>query len=189
MFRKHFNATTIIAIVALVFAMTGGAFAVTSKGGPSPVASVAKKSKVKVLRGPRGPKGDSGPAGAAGPAGPVGPAGAAGAKGEKGERGEKGEKGEAGAAGPAGQNGQTGFTSVLPKEETETGGWSAFLLRGLRKKGWYRCRSIFRLKGNSKGRMCISRRTPSVPAPPPNQRPNRATCAYTSGITPTNGAK
>jgi len=103
MFRKHFNAGTVVAIVALVFAMTGGAFAVTSKGGSGNASAVAaKKKKAKVLRGPRGPKGatgatgPAGPAGLTGPVGPQGPAGPTGpaGKGEKGEKGDKGDPGE-----------------------------------------------------------------------------------------------
>lgn len=103
MFRKHFNAGTVVAIVALVFAMTGGAFAVTSKGSSQgPVASAAKKKKkAKVLRGPRGPKGATGATGPAGPAGLTGPAGPQGAAGPTGPagKGEKGEKGDSGAPG------------------------------------------------------------------------------------------
>jgi Collagen triple helix repeat (20 copies) len=96
MFCRHFNATTVVAIVALVFAMTGGAFAVTSKGGVSNATAVAAKkkakSKAKVLRGPAGPRGAVGPAGPQGPAGPAGPAG---------------PKGENGAGGAAGKNGES----------------------------------------------------------------------------------
>lgn len=149
MFRKHFNAGTVVAIVALVFAMTGGAFAVTSKGGSQgPVASVSKKKKAKVLRGPRGPKGETGatgPAGLTGPVGPQGPAGPTG-KGEKGDKGDPGTPGESvtiktlgkGQGGCAeggqefsnasgkgsacnGANGTTGFTATLPAGKTEHG--------------------------------------------------------------------
>jgi len=122
MFRRHFNATTVVAIVALVFAMTGGAFAVTSKGGSkSPVASVAKKKKkkAKVLRGPRGPKGATGatgPAGTQGPAGPQGPAGVTGAKGDKGETGLKGDTGEKGDKGEKGDTGEAGMCSQANPE-------------------------------------------------------------------------
>jgi hypothetical protein len=88
--------------VALVFAVTGGAFAATG-GGNSPshatlTASAAKsKAKPKTKAGPRGPAGPAGkngtngtngapgatgPGGPAGPAGGTGPAGGAGANGE-----------------------------------------------------------------------------------------------------------
>jgi len=102
MFRRHFNATTVVAIVALVFAMTGGAFAVSSKGNSkSPVASVAKKKKkkAKVLRGPRGPRGATGATGPAGLTGPVGPAGAAGKNGANGKDGANGTNGTNGKDG------------------------------------------------------------------------------------------
>ena len=156
MFRKHFNAGTVVAIVALVFAMTGGAFAVSSKGNSNgPVASAAKKKKkAKVLRGPRGPKGATGAAGPAGPAGltgPVGPQGPAGptgpaGKGEKGERGEKGEKGTSvtGAALAAGEGGCTaggvsytsasGANSVCNGENGQTG-FTSFLPKGKTEQG------------------------------------------------------
>jgi len=134
MFRKHFNAGTVVAIVALVFAMTGGAFAVSSKGGSQgPVASVAKKKKAKVLRGPRGPRGATGPVGPVGltgPVGPVGPAGAAGKDGLNGKDGLQGPEGKDGPQGPAGPQGAQGPTGepwtaggVLPPGKTETGEW------------------------------------------------------------------
>jgi hypothetical protein len=121
---NRINAATVVAFVALVFAMTGGAFAVSSgQGGSGPRATVAKsKAKAKGKAGPRGPAGKAGPAGPAGPAGATGPAGPAGAKGETGPAGPTGEtgpagpKGETGAAGGAGTNG----TSVTSKE-VETG--------------------------------------------------------------------
>lgn len=88
MLRKHFNATTIIAIVALVFAMTGGAYAVTSKGGGgNAVIAAKKKSKkpaVKGVVGPRGPEGKQGPAGPEGKEGKQGTEGKAGAAGANG---------------------------------------------------------------------------------------------------------
>ncbi len=106
--RRHLNPGTIVAIVALVFAMTGGAFAVTSKGGGSGPTAVAakKKSKAKVLRGPagpRGPEGKQGPAGSEGKQGPAGPQGAAGAKGDTGEKGAPGAPGKNGEPGTDGK--------------------------------------------------------------------------------------
>jgi hypothetical protein len=96
MFRKHFNATTMVAMVALVFAMTGGAFAVSSKGGASHATAAAarQKNKPKLLRGPRGPEGKQGPAG---PAGLSGPASAEGKPGPEGKTGPEGKAGVAGA--------------------------------------------------------------------------------------------
>src|ERR1700760_3375487 len=70
-----------VAIIALIVALSGGAFA-ASHG--------ATASKTKVVKGPRGPKG---PKGDAGPAGPQGPAGAPGAKGDQGIQGIQGTPG------------------------------------------------------------------------------------------------
>jgi hypothetical protein len=66
--RKHLTPGTFIALIALIFAMTGGAFAASSSGGGSgakATASVtrgtsvaaAAKSKAKPKAGPRGPAG------------------------------------------------------------------------------------------------------------------------------------
>jgi Collagen triple helix repeat (20 copies) len=148
--RRHINPTTGIALVALIFALTGGAYAASSHGGSqraqasastgragSNPAVAAKKSKSKGgARGPAGPKGASGPAGPAGstgptgstgPAGatgPAGPTGGVGPQGPQGAQGEKGIQGEPGKNGTNGKNGTTGFTKTLPEKETETGAWA-----------------------------------------------------------------
>jgi hypothetical protein len=120
-----------IAGLALVFAMTGGAYAakkylITSTKQISP--SVLKQLQGKA--GAAGAPGAAGAQGAQGPAGPAGPAGSAGGKGETGPAGAKGEKGATGAAGAAGAKGATGatgttgFTETLPKGKTETGVWA-----------------------------------------------------------------
>lgn len=102
-FRRHLNPGTVLALVALVFAVTGGAYAAGSGGGGAGQGSSSratafvakKKSKKKTSStgkpGPRGPAGPAGPAGAPGAKGETGVAGAAGGKGERGEKGEKGE--------------------------------------------------------------------------------------------------
>jgi hypothetical protein len=129
--RTRINATTIVAIFALVFAMTGGAYAakkylITSTKQISP--SVLKSLQGKA--GAAGAPGAAGAQGAQGPAGPVGAAGAGGAKGETGPAGAKGEKGATGAAGApgakgaTGASGATGFTETLPSGKTETGTWA-----------------------------------------------------------------
>jgi hypothetical protein len=123
--RIRFTPATVIAGLALVFAMTGGAYAakkylITSTKQISP-------SVLKQLRGKAGPAGAPGSAGAqgqAGPAGPAGPAGSGGARGETGPAGAKGEKGATGAAGAKGATGATGFTETLPTGKTETGTWA-----------------------------------------------------------------
>jgi hypothetical protein len=113
--KAHFTPSTFIAVLALIFALTGASFAATG-GGPSHAtltASAAKsKSKPKAKAGPRGPAGPKGATGATGPAGangPAGPQGSGGAQGPQGPAGTNGEKGEKGAAGTAG-------TSVASKE-------------------------------------------------------------------------
>jgi hypothetical protein len=147
--RKHLTPATVLALVALVFAVTGGAFAASGSGGSSPVkasastgrtasfvAAVAatKKKKPTSLRGPAGPRG------ATGATGPAGPAGAAGAKGEnggsggtgpQGPQGPEGKEGKEGAKGKEGKDGPTGPTgapwtpnNVLPEKATETGAWA-----------------------------------------------------------------
>lgn len=111
--RRRFTYANVAATFALVFAMTGGAFAaghylITSPKQISP-------KVLKALKGASGAPGAPGAAGAAGPAGPQGPGGPQGPKGEPGPKGEAGAKGE---------NGQTGFTETLPTGKTETGDWN-----------------------------------------------------------------
>jgi Collagen triple helix repeat (20 copies) len=132
--KNRFGVPGLLAVIALVFAMIGGAYAANDNGKAT--ASKAKKGP----RGPRGPKGETGPAGPAGAAGPAGPAGlkgangadgakgATGAKGTNGSAGANGATGAVGAAGPAGAAGATGpegspWTAggTLPSGETETG--------------------------------------------------------------------
>jgi hypothetical protein len=109
--------------LALVFAMTGGAYAankflITSTKQISPKVLKALKGKA----GAPGPAGTAGPAGAAGAgtagaAGPQGPAGSAGAK------GETGPKGETGKTGPQGEEGTFGG-ETLPVGKSLTGHWA-----------------------------------------------------------------
>lgn len=127
--RIRITPSMVIAIVALVFAATGGAFAATGGGGGAShaTATAAKsKAKPKAKAGPRGPAGPAGKTGATGPAGPAGatgPGGAAGAKGETGT-GEKGEKGETGATGATGAPGTvvTSKTVAAPGCTNKEGG-------------------------------------------------------------------
>jgi hypothetical protein len=100
--HQHFGtAGLIVAIVALVAALGGGAYAATGSSDNGGKATASAKAK----QGPRGPKG---PAGPAGPAGPQGPAGAAG------PQGPAGAKGDAGAPGSNGTNGTAGTNGVSP---------------------------------------------------------------------------
>jgi pilus assembly protein FimV len=87
--RTRFGIPGVISVIALVFAMLGGAYAAnnSASGGKATASAKAKK-------GPRGPKGATGPAGPAGPAGP---------QGAKGDTGAAGSNGTAGSPGSAGQ--------------------------------------------------------------------------------------
>ena len=108
--RTRFGIPGVISVIALVFAMFGGAYAASNSSGGGKATASAKAKK-----GPRGPKGATGPAGPAGPAGAVGPAGPAGAQGPAGPTGPQGQPGE---------DGETGFTEFLPPGKTETGTWA-----------------------------------------------------------------
>jgi hypothetical protein len=110
-----------IATLALVFAMTGGAYAakkylITSTKQISP--SVLKSLQGKA--GPAGAAGAPGVVGAQGPAGSQGPKGDAGAAGSQGPAGPQGPKGDQGVTG---LKGTTGFTETLPKGKSESGNW------------------------------------------------------------------
>ena len=129
--RNRFGIPGVISVIALVFAMFGGAYAATAskrhhkKGGA--VVAVAKRyskafskrySKVFSQRfakpgetgpaGPQGPKGDTGAKGDTGTIGPEGP---------EGPKGEKGDTGEAGACSVQEPE------CALPPGATETGTW------------------------------------------------------------------
>jgi hypothetical protein len=117
--RTRFGIPGIVAVIALVFAMTGGAFAALSGSEKAEVKKFAKKyskqfAKQFAIPGPAGPAGAPGPAGPAGPAGP---------KGDKGDKGDTGATGEAGPTGPEGSPWTVG--GELPSEETLTGAWAA----------------------------------------------------------------
>jgi collagen triple helix repeat protein len=88
--RNRFGIPGVISVVALVFAMLGGAYAANNSSDGGATASA------KAKRGPKGPKGATGPAGPAGPAGPQGPAGANGKDGANGTNGSPGAPGAAG---------------------------------------------------------------------------------------------
>ncbi len=96
--RNRFGIPGVISVIALVFAMLGGAYAASSSDNGKATASA------KAKKGPRGPKGATGPAG---PAGAQGPAGPAGAKGDAGAAGSNGTNGSNGATGAAGANGKS----------------------------------------------------------------------------------
>jgi hypothetical protein len=129
--REPFGkAGLIVAIVALVFALAGGAIAannaLTGKQKKE-VTKIAKKfvgNYSKATASAKAKQGKQGKTGKTGPQGPAGPAGPAGAKGDTGTNGKDGTNGTNGKEGPegkAGKDGTTGFTETLPSGKTETG--------------------------------------------------------------------
>lgn len=112
--RKRATYANVTVTLALVFSMTGGAYAakhflITSTNQISP--SVIKQLKAK-----------KGAAGAPGPAGPQGPAGAQGKDGVNGVQGPAGPQGPPGTAGPPGSPWPAG--GILPSGSSLTGEWS-----------------------------------------------------------------
>lgn len=111
--RSRFGIPGVISVLALAFAMFGGAYAASSSDQEKVTASDSNAggatASAKAKRGARGPKGE------AGPAGPTGPMGATGATGPKGEPGADGTEG---SEGPVGQRGPTG-TGVFASNEPE----------------------------------------------------------------------
>jgi Collagen triple helix repeat (20 copies) len=116
--RLHLSPATAIASLALVFAMSGGAYA-ASKYVITSTKQISPKV-LKSLQGKAGPAGKSGANGTNGANGAVGPQGPAGAKGDAGPAGANGVNGE---KGEKGENGTTGFTATLPKGKTLKGEW------------------------------------------------------------------
>jgi hypothetical protein len=120
--RKHLTYANVAMTLALVFAMTGGAYAanhflITSTKQISP-------KVLKALKGANGKNGAAGPAGPAGagtpgPAGPQGPAGPAGGAGPAGTPGKDGAPGKDGKEGSPWTAGGT-----LPSGKSETGQWA-----------------------------------------------------------------
>jgi hypothetical protein len=126
MIRKRITYANVAMTLALVFAMSGGAYAakhylITSTKQISP-------KVLKTLKGANGKNGTNGTNGANGTNGVpgaagIGTAGAQGPAGAKGEKGIQGIQGEKGIQGIQGDKGTTGFTKTLPSGETETGIW------------------------------------------------------------------
>jgi hypothetical protein len=117
--RKRLTYANVAMTLALVFAMSGGAYAagkylITSTKQISPKVLASLKGKA----GPAGANGAAGPAGSAGPAGPQGPKGETGAVGTNGTNGEPGKEGKEGKPGVI-HPGET-----LAAKATETGSWA-----------------------------------------------------------------
>jgi hypothetical protein len=124
--RRRVTYANLAMTLALVLAMSGGAFAagkflITSTKQISP--KVLKSLQGKA--GPAGAGGAQGPVGPQGPAGPQGPVGVAGAPGAKGETGVDGKEGKAGKDGKAGLPGSPWAAGgTLPSGSSETGVWA-----------------------------------------------------------------
>ncbi len=128
--RRHLSLANAMAFVALVFALTGGAYAASNQiSGTGSGAAYAKrdtlvastaKAKSKAKTGPRGPAGPKGATGATGAAGTTGPAGATG---PVGPQGPQGPQGTAGTNGTPSTNGVSAETKAFSgKKGTCTAG-------------------------------------------------------------------
>ena len=124
--RKRMTYANVVATLALVFAMSGGAYAASKF-----LITSTKQIKPSVLASLKGKAGANGAAGAQGPAGPAGPAGGVGPQGPAGTAGTNGNPGPEGKEGKAGKNGTNGkegspwtANGTLPVGSTETGAWS-----------------------------------------------------------------
>jgi hypothetical protein len=102
--RRNLTPPTALAVVALVFAMSGGAVAAKN------ATDSAEASKNQ--RGPKGPRGKQGPKGLQGPQGPKGETGARGPAGPQGPKGDTGDPWTAGGFLPSGVT--IGGTWVAP---------------------------------------------------------------------------
>jgi hypothetical protein len=102
--RRRFTFANVAMTLALVFAMSGGAFAASKI-----LITSAKQISPKVLKSLKGKAGPAGANGAQGPAGPAGPAG---------PQGPAGPGGAAGAAGAKGENGATVTSAAIAKSSS-----------------------------------------------------------------------
>lgn len=119
--NKLGTAGMVVAIVALVVALCGAAFAAggLTKSQEKRVKQLVKQNSKPGPQGPTGPQGAQGPQGSPGASGTTGPTG------------PEGKQGLTGAAGKNGTDGEDGMCSVgkpecvLPPRTTVTGTWAA----------------------------------------------------------------
>lgn len=118
--RKRLTYTNVALTLALVFAMSGGAYAAGRY-----VITSTKQISPKVLRALKGANGKNGAIGPAGAPGAAGPQGQAGAKGETGPAGPQGVEGKEGKEGPEGKQGSPWTAGgTLPAGKTLEGQWN-----------------------------------------------------------------
>jgi hypothetical protein len=122
--KQRLTFANVAVTFALVFAMTGGAYAakrylITSTKQISPAV-------LKQLRGAAGPAGSAGAPGPAGLPGPAGKEGPAGKDGKEGPAGKEGPPGKEGKEGKEGSPWTAGGT--LPSGKTEKGTWGFALI-------------------------------------------------------------
>lgn len=132
--REPFGkAGLIVAVIALVAALVGGAYAANSatdsakrhhKKKNNAGLNSKQKKQVRNIAKTEAKKvgGSEGPAGPQGPAGPAGANGNDGQNGSNGSQGPKGDKGDTGPQGPQGDPGEDG--TFEPSGFTQTGVWS-----------------------------------------------------------------
>ncbi len=124
--RKHVTYANATVTLALVFAMSSGAYA-ANKYLISSTKQISPKV-LKALQGKTGAAGKAGSQGIQGATGPAGPAGATGPKGENGAPALEGKEGKEGKAGKEGKEGKQGAPwtagGTLPTGATETGQWT-----------------------------------------------------------------
>jgi hypothetical protein len=106
--RRHLSYANVVATLALMFAMTGGALAANHY-----LINSTKQINPKVLKKLKGNAGKTGKLGGAGPQGAIGPQGPKGGEGPKGTEGPKGPEGHAGLSALA----------SLPSGDTESGSY------------------------------------------------------------------
>jgi hypothetical protein len=114
--RRRITYANVAMTLALVFAMTGGAYAAKKY-----LITSTKQIKPSVLAQLKGKAGPAGPASAPGTQGPQGAQGPAGKNGTNGTNGVNGKDGKEGPEGKEGSPWTTGGT--LPSGKTETGTW------------------------------------------------------------------
>jgi len=95
--RRRLTYANITATLALVFAMSGGAYAASKY-----LITSTKQISPKVLKKLKGNTGPTGPTGPAGPTGATGVTGLTGAQGKEGKEGLLGKEGKEGKVGPPG---------------------------------------------------------------------------------------